>query len=131
MDVLLWTITLILAVPSALLIQLNWLSFISWAIARRRGNKGGHSFAPPFLCGIAGAIACLVCPWPGVSRWAWVPLVLDLSILLMLTCCVLHVLARVTGLRSPFDSRPPKTPDKQMPATPNIAAEGGQDSSSS
>ena len=37
------------------------------------------SFAPPFLCGVAGALACLVCPWPGVWRWAWVPPLLDPS----------------------------------------------------
>ena len=74
----------------------------------RRGHKGGHSFAPPFLCGIAGAIACLVCPWPGVWQWAWLPPLLDLSILLLLVCAVLHVVARPTGLRSPFDARPPR-----------------------
>ena len=105
-----WTITLILGMPSALLIPLNWLSFIGWAIAVRRGYKGGHSFAPPFLCGIAGAVACLVRPWPGVWRWAWVPPLLDPSIAL-LPAWALYVVARRGGSRSPFDGRPPQPPD--------------------
>jgi hypothetical protein len=123
-EALLWTITLILAVPSALLIPLNWLSFIGKAIAVRRGHKGGYSFAPPFLCGLAGAIACLLCPWPDIWRWAWVPLLLDLSIVLLLVCCVLHVVARLTGWRSPFDGRPPEPPEEQGHAEPNTAADG-------
>jgi hypothetical protein len=53
-ETLLWTITLILGVPSALLIALNWLSFVGWLIAAMRGHEGAHSFAPPLLCGIAG-----------------------------------------------------------------------------
>ncbi len=107
-----WLACLILGVPSALLIPLNWLSFIGWVIEARRGHKVGHSFAPPFLCGVAGAVACLVCPWPGVWRWAWAPPLLDPSILLGLGCCVLHVVARLTGLRSPFDGRPLGPPEE-------------------
>jgi hypothetical protein len=106
-----WTITLILGVPSALLIPLNWLWFIGWVIEVRSGYKGGHSFAPPFLCGVAGAVACLVCPWPGVRRWAWVPPLLDPSIALLLVVSALHVVARLGGLQSPFDSRPPQLPE--------------------
>ena len=56
MEALQWTACLILGVPSALLIPLNWHSFVGWLIAVRRGHKDGHSFAPPFLCGIAGAV---------------------------------------------------------------------------
>jgi hypothetical protein len=113
---MMWAVTLLLGVPSALLIPLNWLGFIGWMAAVRRGHKGGYSFAPPFLCGIAGAIACLVCPWPGVWRWAWVPLLLDLSILLLLAAAVLHVVARLIGSRSPFDSQPPEPPEEQRKA---------------
>jgi hypothetical protein len=130
-DALLWTIALILAVPSALLIPLNWLSFIGWAIEVRRGHKGGHSFAPPYLCGIAGAIACLICPWHVMWQWAWLPPLVDLSILLLLVCGVLHVVAWLTGLRSPFDGRPPQPPEEQKPAEPGAAADGGRDPGSS
>ena len=125
MEALQWTACLILGVPSALLIPLNWLSFIGWVIAVRRGHTGGYSFAPPFLCGVAGAVACLVCPWPGVWRWAWVPPLLDLSMLLLLGCCVLHVVARLTGLRSPFDGRPPEPPEEQRHAEPGAATDRG------
>jgi hypothetical protein len=104
-----WAVCLILAVPSALLIALNWLSFIGWSIAVRRGHKGGHSFAPPFLCGIAGAVACFVCPWPGAWRWAWLPLLLDPSIGLLVVALVLHPIARLAGWRSPFDSQSPQS----------------------
>jgi hypothetical protein len=106
-EALLWVVCLILGVPSALLIPLNWLSFVGWVIAARRGYKGGHSFAPPFLCGIAGAVACLICPLPGVWRWAWVPPLLDPSIALLLAASVLHVVARIGGQPSPFDREPP------------------------
>ena len=129
MEVLLWAITLILGVPSVLLIPLNWLSFLGWLVAVRRGHKGGHSFAPPFLCGIAGAVACLLCPWPGVWRWAWVPPLLDLSIVLLMACCALHVVARLTGLRSPLDGRPRHPPEEQD--TPNLTADGNGDAGSS
>jgi hypothetical protein len=121
MEALLWTIPLILGVPSALLIPLNWLSFIGWVVAVRRGHKGGHSFAPPFLCGVAGAVACLACPWPGVWRWAWVPPFLDPSIALLLAASVLHMVARLAGLRPPFDGQPPQPPDDQRQAGPSPA----------
>ncbi len=109
MEAFQWAACLILGAPSALLIPLNWLSFVGWLIAVRRGYKGGHSFAPPFLCGIAGAVACLVCPWPGVWRWAWVPPLVDPSIGLWVVAAKLHVVARLTGLRSPFDCLPPQS----------------------
>jgi hypothetical protein len=111
MEGLRWTLTLTLGVPSALLLPLNWLALIGWAIEVRRGYRGGHSFAPPFLCGVAGSVACLVCPWPGVWRWAWVPPLLDPSIALLLASLALQALARLRGLRSPFEGRPPQAPE--------------------
>jgi hypothetical protein len=44
------------------------------------------------------------------------PLLLDPSIVLLVVASVLHVLARVGGLRSPFDSEPPRPPDEQRHA---------------
>ncbi len=116
MEALQWAVTLVLGVPAALLISLNWLSFIGWVVAVRRGHTGGHSFAPPFLCGVAGAVACLVCPWPDAWRWSWVPPLLDPSIALFLAAWVLHGVARVAGLRSPFDGGSPQPPEEQRPA---------------
>jgi hypothetical protein len=116
-----WAACLILGVPSALLIPLNWLAFVGWVVAVRRGHKGGHSFAPPYLCGIAGAVALFVCPCSGGWQWAWVPPLTDLSILLLLASAVLHVdvVAWLTGLRSPFDGRPPAyAPDAASGSSP-------------
>lgn len=39
---------------AAIFIALNWLSFIVFIVQKRKGN---FSFAPPFLCGVFGAIA--------------------------------------------------------------------------
>jgi hypothetical protein len=103
-DLLLWAVSLILGVPSALLILLNWLIVGEAAVeAVRHGKSRRFSFCPPFLCGVAGAVACLSCPWPGVWCWAWLPVLLDPSIALLLLASLLHVVARVGGLRSPFD----------------------------
>ena len=84
MIVALRAVSMLLIVPSALVIALNWLSFVGWAIRSRRGGTGGLSFGLPVLCGIACAIGCLICPWDDVRRWAWVPLLLDPSIALAL-----------------------------------------------
>jgi hypothetical protein len=125
-EALRWAACLVLGVPTALLIPLNWLSFVGWIIAVRRGHQGGHSFAPPFLCGIAGAVACLVCPWPGAWRWAWVPPLLDPSIVLLPAWGVLYVVSRLTGLRSPFDGRPPEPPEEPGHAEPGAAPDRGR-----
>ena len=45
--------------------------------ARRRGR--GYS-SVPFIGGVAGAGACLCCPVHGVGYFAWVPLLLDVTI---------------------------------------------------
>ena len=86
---------------------------IGWLIAGLRGHKGSFSFAPPFLCGIAGTIACFTCPSPGVWRWAWLPPLIDPSSGLILFLSVLHVVARMTGLRSPFDGETSQPPEDQ------------------
>ncbi|OWK45245.1 hypothetical protein FRUB_01576 [Fimbriiglobus ruber] len=98
-----------LGLPSALLILFNWLSVIGYGIAAWRGHRGGHSFAPPFLSGIAGAVACLVCPWSGAWWWAWVPLLTDPSIGLWVIAIVLQAMARLVGLRAPIDRLPPQS----------------------
>ncbi len=107
-DVLLWAVCLILGVPCALLIIGNWLIVIGAGVETIRHSKSkSFSFCPPFLCGIVGGVAVLVCPWPGSWRWAWLPLILDPSVALLLLCVPLHVIGRIAGLPSPFDGRPP------------------------
>jgi hypothetical protein len=95
-----WTVSLILGIPSALLIVCNWGGIIS---ASRAGRS--YSFTPPYLCGVVGAVAWLVCPVPQVRSWAWAPLVLDPSIGLLFLAIALHGVARLTGWRSPFDPK--------------------------
>ena len=110
METVAWAVCLLLGVPAALFTLFNWLSFVGYVIACLRGYSGSHSFAPPFLCGIMGAVTCLVCPLPGAWHWAWVPLLIDPSIGLLLPAAVLHVVARVVGWSSPFDREPSQPP---------------------
>jgi hypothetical protein len=74
-----WVLCALLGLPAALLIMLNWADMVRWMKAHRAGQ--GFSFAPPYLCGITGAAACLLCPVSQVHYLAWCPLVLDPSIL--------------------------------------------------
>ena len=123
-DALRWAVSLVLGVPSALLILLNWLIVVDAAIeAAKRGRSRSFSFCPPFVCGVAGAVACLACPWTGACYWAWLPPLLDPSIALLLLVSVLHVVARVGGLRSPFDGEPAQTPNGAKPAEASSVAD--------
>lgn len=118
---MMWAVCLLLGVPSALFALGNWLMVTGAAVeAVRQGHSHSFSFAPPFLCGVAGAVACLVCPLPGVWRWAWLPPLLDPSIFFLLVASVLHVVARVGGLRSPFDAKP-SPPEEPRQADPGVS----------
>jgi hypothetical protein len=90
-----------------LLLLANWCGIIGFAFHRYRHPEktGGFSFAPPFIGGVLGCIGCLVCPIEGVRRFAWVPLVLDPSILLMAIVLILHPVSRVFGFPSPLGGR--------------------------
>ena len=57
-------------------ILLNWAGLVH-AMVRKRG----HSFAPPFLCGILGFFAALAHPDALVNHFSWVYLVADPSML--------------------------------------------------
>jgi hypothetical protein len=94
----------ILATLLLLLLLANWSGIIGFALNRYRQPEkaGGFSFAPPFIGGVLGCIGCLICPIDGVRRFAWVPLAVDPSILLMTIAVFLHLVARVFGFPSPF-----------------------------
>lgn len=93
--------------PAVLLIVLNWFGFVGFVVERiRTRTRRGFSFAPPFLSGLVAAVACLICPVDWVNRFAWCPLVLDPSILLLGVATGYHPVARAFGLRSMFDSPP-------------------------
>jgi hypothetical protein len=127
LDVIRWTICLLLGVPSFLLILGNWAIVIGAAVeAAKRGKSRTFSFAPPFLCGIAGAIASFVCPIPEVRRWAWLPPLVDPSIAIMLVSVILHIVARIIGKPSPFDRSPSDESDPN--STPPAEVDHGNDS---
>jgi hypothetical protein len=63
-------------IACAALILLNWVGLLAAIRARR-----SYSFAPPFVCGILGALAVGLYPRSGVAVFAFVPLVLDPSII--------------------------------------------------
>ena len=60
----------------AALILLNWASLLAAIRAHRN-----YSFAPPFVCGIVAAVAIALHPHPGLLAFAFIPIVLDPSIL--------------------------------------------------
>ncbi len=62
---------------TAIFIVLNWLSFIAFLIKKPEGN---FSFAPPFICGVLGAIATFVAIENHAFWFATAFLLLDPSI---------------------------------------------------
>jgi hypothetical protein len=72
--VLAWTITVVLGVLSILLIVGNYANSL-------RAHFDGRSYSwVPFLGGVSGALALWVCPLERSTHFAWVPLLVDLSI---------------------------------------------------
>ncbi|MBE9609433.1 hypothetical protein [Chitinilyticum piscinae] len=78
---ILYWLCITVTVLAALFIALNWIMLLAFILRR---DKGTFSFAPPFLCGVAGAGASLWV-WPEQAVWiAVVFLLLDPSIALTL-----------------------------------------------
>jgi hypothetical protein len=69
-----WILTSVLGVLSLFLIVANYIGgFVA------RVSKANFS-SIPFLGGIFGLLALLTCPIERVHRFAWIPLIVDLSI---------------------------------------------------
>lgn len=83
---------------SALIIVCNGAGVIS---ASRAGRS---TSVVPWLGGVLGVGACLMCPYQIVWWFAWVPLILDFSISLLVAAVLFHPIARLMGWSSPFDS---------------------------
>ena len=69
-----WGITFLLGVIAVVIIVCNLMGYLQ---AIRTGR--GYSFVS-FVGGVAGAGVCLCCPMSDVWHWAWVPLLLDITI---------------------------------------------------
>lgn len=100
----------ILFVPCALLAVLvicgNWVKYIRYGILKRKPAESNRQ-SSSCLGGVLGAVALLIIPVPGLARWCWVPLMIDLhcfpSLLyaIYFWACVLR--------RNPFDTNPKGT----------------------
>lgn len=71
--------TLALIAACTLVLLLNWASLIEAQI-----SKKGFSFAPPWICGLSASIAMYFYPGGSLRTYAWVPLLIDPSISLVL-----------------------------------------------
>jgi len=69
-----WTATFVLTGLALLIIAANLVAGI---LAERRGRNYS---AFPFVAGILGCAACLVCPLSIIKYFAWVPLLADYTI---------------------------------------------------
>jgi hypothetical protein len=47
---------------------------VRWYLFRKRASM------IPLIGGVLLAVGLLICPVPGVRRWCWIPLILDLSV---------------------------------------------------
>ena len=95
-----WVACLILGIPAALLIVASWAGLIA---ATRNGR--GVSLIPGVF-GVTAAVSCRMCPAETVRSLWWLPLLLDPGCLVLvatLIAALRHVVARLTGRRSPFN----------------------------
>ena len=81
---------------AALLILLNWVGLIAFAVNHEREPaRSGYSFAPPFICGPILAAIWALGPALPLRRYAWIAILLDPSILLLLLAPVLSALGKL------------------------------------
>ncbi|NIO08802.1 MAG: hypothetical protein GTO40_12620 [Deltaproteobacteria bacterium] len=75
-DFIRWIIFFILAVPAVVGIVLNAVWFTD--AAAKQTLRGTSSL--PVIPGLSGCLALVVCPVPDTTVFAWLPLILDVSI---------------------------------------------------
>ncbi len=75
-DFIRWIIFLILAVPAVVGIALNAVWFTD--AAAKQTLRGTSSL--PVIPGLSGCLALVVCPAPDTTVFAWLPLLVDVSI---------------------------------------------------
>ena len=75
-EILRWLLCIFIGAPCALALVCNWLCLIG-----AFQTKKPTSLVFPFIAGLLGAAACLICPVERVQWFAWCPVVLDVGIL--------------------------------------------------
>ncbi len=75
-DFIRWIVFFILAVPAVVGIVLNAVWFTD--AAAKQTLRGTSSL--PVIPGLSGCLALVVCPAPDTTQFAWVPLLVDVSI---------------------------------------------------
>jgi len=81
---------------ATLLILLNWVGLIAFAVNHRGGaTRSGYSFAPPFICGPVLAAVWALCPTFPFRRYAWIAVLADPSILFLVLALVLGVFGKL------------------------------------
>lgn len=75
-----WVLFVPCALISLLMISTSWVRLIRYSILKREPPHADRSAA---ICigGVFGALALLLLPIPGMAKWCWVPLVIDLNCL--------------------------------------------------
>ena len=92
-----WVIFVLLAGPTALVLLGNLMGLLGTLQSRKP-----ISLIFPFVCGPICALAFLICPAPRVQVVAWLPLLLDVS-LLALAWAILSGQVSGRGARSPSE----------------------------
>ena len=75
-EVLQWVACGAFGIVFAIFLISNWLSLIGTLRTRKP-----TSLVFPFVCGPVCALSCWLSPSELLARWAWLPLVLDFSLL--------------------------------------------------
>ena len=75
-EIVRWTLCIFIGAPSVLVLAANWLFLIGTVRTRKP-----TSLVFPFISGLLGTTACLICPVEGVQWFAWLPVVLDVGVL--------------------------------------------------
>lgn len=74
----------------------------AWTLARAWW-KGYPTALVLFVGGVSGALAVSLAPVPGLARWLWLPVLLDVGSLRPLSRMLLHGLRRLEQFHRPDD----------------------------
>ena len=79
-----FTVSVVLGIMSAWVIVSNWYGVFCGVVLRRTG----YSWAP-IVGGLLGAIAIAVLPIRGITKWCWLPFIVDFGCLPVLILTII------------------------------------------